>query len=135
MCLQEVTLRLLAVLLADKNIREKYCVSTTSEGFGQLATEVSYDSFMLCKVGLTPATHLYRYCLTSQFGRAVFLCFGPHFSVATVHLESLEGNEVRGNKRQKTKDKRQKTKDKRQKKKKTPISYVKALEREREPFK
>jgi hypothetical protein len=94
-CLQEVTVRFLTVLLADKNIRERYCVSSTSSGFEVLANEVGYDAYMLCKVGLTHDTHLYRYKLTSKFARSVFVCFGPSFSVATVHLESCEGNQVK----------------------------------------
>jgi hypothetical protein len=45
---------------------------------------------MICKKHLVEKTQLYRYRLTSKFARSVFVCFGPSFSVATVHLERFD---------------------------------------------
>jgi hypothetical protein len=52
-CLQEVTVRFLAVFLADSSIQARYCVSSTADGFEALANEVGYGNksecfFFLC---------------------------------------------------------------------------------------
>jgi len=88
-CLQEATVRFLNPFLEGAYIRKNFWISSTVDEFDSLNADVGYDSFMLCSPQY--AGELYRYRLTSKYGRKVYINLAPQgFGVATIHLESMK---------------------------------------------